>query len=34
MRYTHVNVEELAHTIERLPGGNLGDLNSGEAKSA
>jgi integrase len=25
MRYAHVNVEELQHTIEKLPGGNLGD---------
>ncbi|MGO9686166.1 MAG: tyrosine-type recombinase/integrase [Beijerinckiaceae bacterium] len=26
MRYAHVNVGELKHTIDRLPGGNLGDL--------
>jgi integrase len=26
MRYAHVNVDELKHTIDRLPGGNLGDL--------
>jgi integrase len=25
MRYAHVNVSELAHTIDNLPGGNLGD---------
>jgi integrase len=25
LRYAHVNVEELADTINRLPGGNLGD---------
>ena len=28
MRYAHVNVGELKHTIDRLPGGNLGDLAS------
>ena len=27
MRYAHVNVSELGHTIDRLPGGMLGDLN-------
>ncbi|MBR0691593.1 site-specific integrase [Bradyrhizobium lablabi] len=26
MRYAHVNVGELAHTIDRLPGGNLGEM--------
>jgi integrase len=25
MRYAHVNVSELQHTIDKLPGGNLGD---------
>lgn len=34
MRYSHVNVGELRHTIDRLPGGNLGDANSGKAKTA
>lgn len=34
MRYTHVNVGELAHTIERLPGGNLGDTEIKSAESA
>jgi integrase len=35
MRYTHVNVEELQHTIDRLPtGGNLGEGKNGEATSA
>lgn len=24
MRYAHVNVDELAHTIAKLPGGELG----------
>ena len=28
LRYAHVNVGELQHTIDRLPGGNLGDLAS------
>jgi integrase len=28
MRYAHVNVGELKHTIDRLPGGNLGDFAS------
>jgi integrase len=27
MRYAHVNVGELQHTIDKLPGGNLGDYN-------
>ena len=27
MRYAHVNVGELQHTIDNLPGGNLGDYN-------
>jgi hypothetical protein len=34
MRYTHVNVDELKGTIDRLPGGNLGDEAINEAKSA
>jgi integrase len=34
MRYAHVNVDELKHTIDRLPGGNLGDTLSVEVKSA
>ena len=25
MRYAHANVDEHRHTIDRLPGGNLGD---------
>jgi hypothetical protein len=28
MRYVHANVDEHRHTIDRLPGGNLGDLES------
>jgi integrase len=27
IRYAHVNVGELQHTINKLPGGNLGDNN-------
>src|SRR5262249_45320990 len=34
MRYSHVNVGELKHTIDRLPGGNLGDEVSEKVKSA
>ncbi|MCA6105354.1 tyrosine-type recombinase/integrase [Bradyrhizobium australafricanum] len=34
MRYTHVNVGELQHTIDRLPGGNLGDYVSRKAETA
>jgi len=34
MRYAHVNVDELRHTIERLPGGKLGDGDIKEAKTA
>jgi integrase len=34
MRYAHANVDEHRHTIDRLPGGNLGDDVSGEAKTA
>jgi hypothetical protein len=38
-RYAHVNVGELAYTIESLPwndpaGGNLGDLESEKVKTA
>lgn len=33
MRYAHVNVGELSHTIERLPGGNLGETETGKVKS-
>jgi integrase len=33
LRYAHVNVGELAHTIERLPGGNLGDALPAKPKS-
>lgn len=32
MRYAHVNVGELQHTINKLPGGNLGDYNKRKAK--
>ena len=35
MRYAHVNVAELQHTIDRLPaGGNLGEPGIGKAESA
>ena len=34
MRYAHVNVDELKHTIDRLPGGFLGDVTSDKTKSA
>jgi integrase len=34
MRYAHVNVDELRGTIDRLPGGNLGDSVSGKTESA
>jgi hypothetical protein len=34
LRYAHVNVGELAHTIDRLPGGNLGEHENREAESA
>jgi integrase len=34
MRYVHANVDEHRHTIDRLPGGNLGDNTSTEAKTA
>jgi hypothetical protein len=37
-RYAHVNVDELAHTIDKLPwaesGGLMGDTTSEKAKSA
>lgn len=33
MRYAHVNVGELSHTIERLPGGNLGEPETAKVKS-
>jgi integrase len=34
MRYAHTNVDEHRHTIDRLPGGNLGADVESEAKSA
>jgi len=34
MRYAHVNVGELQHTIDKLPGGNLGDYDTEKAKNA
>ena len=34
IRYMHVNVDELRETIDRLPGGNLGDVISAEARTA
>jgi integrase len=34
MRYAHVNVDELRGTIDRLPGGKLGDTVFGNEKSA
>jgi integrase len=34
MRYAHVNVGELQHTIDKLPGGNLGDNTLGEVKTS
>ena len=33
MRYAHTNVAEHAHTINRLPGGNLGELDLAEGKN-
>jgi integrase len=33
-RYMHVNVDELRNTIDRLPGGILGEVIQSEAKSA
>jgi integrase len=32
MRYAHVNVGELQHTINKLPGGNLGDYTKRKAR--
>jgi hypothetical protein len=34
MRYAHTNVGEHAHTIDRLPGGNLGDTLTTEVKTS
>jgi integrase len=34
LRYAHVNVGELADTIDRLPGGNLGDGKSTKEKAS
>lgn len=34
MRYAHTNVEEHRHTIDSLPGGNLGDSHPARAKIA
>jgi integrase len=34
MRYAHVNVSELGHTIANLPGGNLGDTALPEEKAS
>lgn len=34
MRYAHVNVAELSHTIDRLPGGNLGDEADTRSKTS
>jgi integrase len=34
MRYAHVNVSELQHTIDKLPGGNLGDYAITKGKNA
>ena len=33
MRYAHTNVEEHAHTIDRLPGENLGDTIETEGQN-
>ena len=33
MRYAHTNVDEHAHTIDRLPGGNQGDMIKTEVKT-
>jgi integrase len=32
MRYAHTNVDEHAHTIDRLPGGNQGEANETKGK--
>jgi integrase len=34
MRYVHTNVDEHKHTIDRLPGGNLGEVVGTETKTA
>ena len=34
IRYMHLNVDELRRTIDRLPGGNLGEAIRAEAKTA
>jgi integrase len=34
MRYAHVNVAELSHTINALPGGNLGESDQRKAETA
>jgi integrase len=34
LRYAHTNVDEHKHTIDRLPGGNLGEQLIGEANTA
>lgn len=34
LRYAHVNVGELSHTIDRLPGGELGESANEKAKTA
>ncbi|HEV2559649.1 MAG TPA: site-specific integrase [Microvirga sp.] len=34
MRYAHVNVDEFADTIDRLPGGILGEMRTAKGKSA
>jgi len=34
LRYAHVNVDELAHTIDALPGGNLGERQRMKGKLA
>ncbi len=33
LRYAHTNVDEHKHTIDRLPGGNLGETGADEAKT-
>jgi integrase len=33
MRYAHTNVAEHEHTINRLPGGNLGEFDLAEGKN-
>ena len=34
MRYVHANVDEHRHTLDRLPGGNLGDIALDKTKTA